>query len=129
MGPRARRLARARRRHRELIAAVYKLFAIWTHPDDVEAFERYYAEVHAPLAAKIPGLQRLVLTRTADVLGEGESPFHRIAELWFEDKAAMEAAVETPELQAAADDVVKMEAEFGVHLHSPAGASVDAELG
>lgn len=108
---------------------MYKLFAIWTHPDDVEAFERYYGEVHAPLAAKIPGLQRLVLTRTADVLGEGESPFHRIAELWFEDAEALDAAVDSPELQAAAEDVVKMEARFGVQLLSPAGTSVDHELG
>ena len=35
---------------------MYKLFAVRTHPDDVEAFERYYAETHAPLAAAIRGL-------------------------------------------------------------------------
>jgi uncharacterized protein (TIGR02118 family) len=108
---------------------VYKLFAVWTHPDDVEAFERYYAETHAPLAAAIPGLQRLVLTRTSDVLGDGPPPFHRIAELWFEDAEALEVAKESPELEAAAEDVAKMEARFGVELHSPAGVSVDAELG
>jgi uncharacterized protein (TIGR02118 family) len=88
---------------------VYKLFAIWTHPDDVEALERYYVETHAPLAAAIPGLQRLVLTRTSDFLGDGPAPFHRIAEL--------------------CSDVAEMEARFGVKLHSPAGISVDAELG
>ena len=58
---------------------MYKLFAVWTHPDDVEEFEKYYAETHAPLAAAIPGLQRLVLTRTSDFLGDGPAPFHRIA--------------------------------------------------
>jgi uncharacterized protein (TIGR02118 family) len=108
---------------------MYKLFAVWTHPDDVEAFERYYAETHAPLAAAIPGLQRLVLTRTSDFLGDGPAPFHRIAELWFEDADALEIAKESPELEAAADDVSKMEERFGVVLHSPAGVSVDAQLG
>ena len=49
---------------------MYKLYAVWTHPNDIEAFERHYVEVHAPLAAAIPGLQKLVLSRTADSLGE-----------------------------------------------------------
>jgi len=80
---------------------MYKLFAVWTHPDDVEEFEKYYAETHAPLAAAIPGLQRLVLTRTSDFLGDGPAPFHRIAELWFEDADALEIAKESPELEAA----------------------------
>jgi uncharacterized protein (TIGR02118 family) len=108
---------------------VYKLYAVWTHPNDVDAFEEYYTSTHAPLAAAIPGLQRLALTRTSDVLGEGPSPFHRIAELWFEDEAALKAAEDSPELQAAADDVAKMEARFGVTLPSPAGVSVDQPLG
>lgn len=108
---------------------MYKLYAVWTHPDDVEAFEKHYVETHAPLAAAIPGLQRLALTRTSEFLGDGPAPFHRIAELWFEDAEALERAKESPELEAAADDVVEMEARFGVTLHSPAGISVDAELG
>ena len=108
---------------------MYKLFAVWTHPDDVEAFERYYTEVHAPLAAAIPGLQRLVLTRTSGSLGDAPSPFHRIAELWFEDAEALEAAVSTPELEAAAKDASEMEQRFGVELLSPAGLAVDAKLG
>lgn len=108
---------------------MYKLFAIWSHPDDVEAFERYYEERHAPLAAAIPGLQKLVLTRTSDVLGDGPAPFHRIAELWFEDAAALEAAKESPELEAAANDVVEMEARFNVTLLSPAGISTEQPLG
>jgi uncharacterized protein (TIGR02118 family) len=108
---------------------VYKLYAVWTHPNDVDAFEQYYTETHAPLAAAIPGLQRLALTQTSEFLGDGPAPFHRIAELWFEDEAALEVAKESPELEAAADDVAKMEARFGVTLHSPAGVSVDQPLG
>jgi uncharacterized protein (TIGR02118 family) len=108
---------------------MYKLFAVWTVPDDIEAFEKHYVETHAPLAAAIPGLQRLALTRTSDFLGDEPSPFHRIAELWFEDAAALEAAKASPELEAAAQDAVEMQERFGVVLHSPAGTTVDAELG
>jgi len=108
---------------------VYRLYAVWTHPEDVEAFEKYYVEVHGPMAAAIPGLRKLVLTRTSDVLGEGEPPFHRIAELWFEDRAALDAALESPELAAAAEDAVGMEERFGVKLLSPAGSAVEQPLG
>jgi uncharacterized protein (TIGR02118 family) len=110
---------------------VYKLYAVWTHPkpEDLEAFERHYEEVHAPLAAAIPGLQKLALTRTSDTLGDGASPFHRIAELWFADREACNAAAETPELEAAAKDAAEMEERFGVQLLSPAGVTEDSPLG
>jgi uncharacterized protein (TIGR02118 family) len=110
---------------------MYKLYAVWTHPkpEDLEAFERHYEEVHAPLAAAIPGLQKLALTRTSDTLGDGASPFHRIAELWFDDREACDAAAETPELEAAAKDAAEMEERFGVQLLSPAGVTEDSPLG
>ncbi len=109
---------------------MYVLYAIWTHPDDVEAFEKHYEEVHGPLAAAIPGLERLVLSRTSDTLAEEEaSPFHRVAELWFADQAALEAAAESPELARAAEDAAEMQERFNVTLHSPAGERTDAPLG
>jgi uncharacterized protein (TIGR02118 family) len=127
VGARPRRLARARLG--DGVLSVYKLFAVWTDPDDVEGFERYYVETHAPLAASIPGLQRMVLTRTADALGEGPSPFHRITELWFEDEAALAAGEASPEGQATIADAVAMQERFGARLVSPGGISVDQPLG
>lgn len=108
---------------------MYLLYAVWSHPEDIDGFEQYYESIHAPKAAAIPGLKRLVLTRTSDALGDDPSPFHRIAELWFEDRAALDAAIDSPELAVAADDAVEMEKRFGVTLYSPAGSTVDAELG
>jgi uncharacterized protein (TIGR02118 family) len=110
---------------------MYKLYAVWTHPkpEDVEAFEEHYVNVHGPLAAAIPGLQKLSLIRTSDTLDGSESPFHRIAELWFADKAAMEAAASSPELEAAATDAGEMQERFGVTLMSPSGENVDSPLG
>jgi uncharacterized protein (TIGR02118 family) len=109
---------------------VFKLYAVWTTPErEIEAYEKHYVEIHAPLAAAIPGLEKLVLTHTGETLGEEPSPFHRLAELWFADKAAFEAAAESPELAAAAQDAQEMQERFGTTLHSPAGESVDSPLG
>lgn len=109
---------------------MYKLYAVWTHPaaDQVEAFERHYQEVHAPLAAAIPGLRRLILTRTADSLGEEPSLFHRIAELWFDDEAALLAGEASPEGQAAIADAAAMQQRFGCKLLSPAGPATQHPL-
>jgi uncharacterized protein (TIGR02118 family) len=106
-----------------------KLFAVWTKPNDPDAFERYYEDVHAPIAAAIPGLQKLVLIRTAEALGDEPSPFQRIAELWFEDQAALDAALASEEGQRAVDDAAGMQERFAVQLISPYGTSVDHPLG
>lgn len=108
---------------------MYKLYAIWTHPEDVAAFERHYVQVHAPLAAAIPGLQRLVLTRTSDGIRGDASPFHRVAELWFADAAGLERALASPEMAAGIRDAEEMQERFGVRLLSPAGNWMDQALG
>jgi uncharacterized protein (TIGR02118 family) len=109
---------------------VYKLFAVWTSPspDQVEAFEEHYTKVHIPLAASIPGLRKLILTRTSDSLGDAPPALHRITELWFDDRAAMEAAEASPEGQATIKDAVEIQERFGATLTSVAGATVERPL-
>jgi uncharacterized protein (TIGR02118 family) len=109
---------------------MYKHFALWTAPApaDVDAFETYYLETHVGIAAALPGLQRLVTTLTTDSLGDEPSPYHRIAELWWEDREGLEAAKESPEFEAAIADVVGMEERFGVSLISPAGEWADVPI-
>jgi uncharacterized protein (TIGR02118 family) len=110
---------------------MYKLFAVWAAPRAGEegAFERHYTEVHLPLAASIPGVRKLVATRTSDSLGGGESALHRITELWFDDRAAMEAAEASPEGAATIADAVEIQERFGATLTSVAGASTEQSLG
>src|SRR5262245_65129107 len=40
-----------------------KLIVFYRTPRDPAEFDRYYAQVHIPLAKKIPGLRRLEVTR------------------------------------------------------------------
>ena len=82
-----------------------KLVALYKKPADVEAFEKHYREVHAPLAKKMPGLQRFELSRMTGSPG-GEPKFHLMAELYFEDHAAMMTALGSDEGKAAAKDVM-----------------------
>lgn len=106
---------------------MYKLFAIWTSPRPGEeaAFERHYTEVHVPLAAAIPGVRKLVLTRISDSLGDTPAALHRITELWFDDRAAMEAAESSPEGEATIKNAVEIQERFGATLTSVAGTALE----
>jgi uncharacterized protein (TIGR02118 family) len=113
------------------IGPAYKLYAVWTSPSpgQEEAFERHYTEAHLPLAASIPGVRKVIATRTSDSLGGGEAALHRITELWFDDRGAMEAAEASPEGQATMEDAVEIQERFGATLVSVAGIGAEQPLG
>jgi uncharacterized protein (TIGR02118 family) len=62
-------------------------------------------EIHAPLARKVPGLRRYVQNhirgeRTRTDIETTAVEIDGIAELWFDDQAALETASRTPEMKA-----------------------------
>ncbi|MBT9281885.1 EthD family reductase [Hydrogenibacillus sp. N12] len=83
-----------------------KLIAVYRRPDDIEAFERHYREVHAPLARSMPGLQRLEVNRVYGIPGGGDSDVYLIAEMLFSSREALEAALASPEGRAAGKDLI-----------------------
>ena len=40
-----------------------KLIAFYKHPENKEAFDDHYFNVHAPITAKIPGLRKMKVTK------------------------------------------------------------------
>jgi uncharacterized protein (TIGR02118 family) len=77
----------------------------WTH----RQFMKHWVEVHAPLALAVPGLRRYVQNhiraeRTRADIAEINVEIDGIAELWFDDQAALEVAARTPEMKALHDD-------------------------
>jgi len=71
----------------------------------VEAFQAYWRGTHAPIAGAIPGLRRYVQSHTVPDTYAARAPgFDGCAELWFDDMAAMRAAMRSPETAAALED-------------------------
>jgi uncharacterized protein (TIGR02118 family) len=83
-----------------------KLIVIYRTPRDPAEFDRYYAQVHTPLVKKIPGLRRLEVTRLTGA-PSGASDLYLIAELYFDNAAAREAALASNEGKAAEADLPK----------------------
>jgi uncharacterized protein (TIGR02118 family) len=85
-----------------------KLVVLYTQPDDAEAFDRHYLDVHVPLVKALPGLDRFESGALVSALDGGEVTYHWMAELYFADQAAMGAAFGSPEGQATAADYGKI---------------------
>jgi uncharacterized protein (TIGR02118 family) len=82
-----------------------QLTALYAHPQDPDAFDRYYQEVHAPLARQLPGLKGYTAHKPASVNPQERSPYYLIADLYFESPEALSAAFASAEGQAAAGDL------------------------
>jgi uncharacterized protein (TIGR02118 family) len=81
-----------------------KLTVLYGHPTDAEAFDDHYANTHDPLAKQIPNLQRFEAGRVS-TMDDSESPYHLLAELWFEDMETLEQSMSSEEGRAATDDI------------------------
>ncbi len=81
-----------------------KSISLLTRKDGIthEQFIRHWIEVHAPLAHAVPELRRYVQSH---ILSERRRPdipsadieVDGVAELWYDDRDAMERAMATPE--------------------------------
>ena len=82
-----------------------RLTVLYGHPQDPAEFDRYYREVHLPLARKMEGLLGWTIGKCASV-ADGEKPaYYMIVGLYAESREAMEAILASPQGRATVDDV------------------------
>lgn len=80
-----------------------RLLVLYNKPEDTAAFDKYYDEIHIPLAKQLPGLLKYTVSRN---VAPG-APYHLVAELDFADLAAFQAAMSSPAGAEATADVPK----------------------
>jgi len=83
-----------------------KLIALYKHPQDKEAFDKHYFEVHAPLTAKIPGLRKMEVTRVVGSPMGGEGKYYLMCEMYYDDHEALKAGMKSAEGRASGKDVM-----------------------
>lgn len=81
-----------------------RMVVIYRTPQNVEAFDRHYFDIHVPLAKKIPGLRRYEVSDGPIATPVGGANVHRIGMLQFDDVAAIQRAFNSPEGRAAGAD-------------------------
>ena len=104
---------------------MYKAIGVWSWPRDEDRaeFDAHYEKVHYPLAEKLPGVRRIT------VLTGGEnaraSEMFRVAEVYWDDRAAFDRAAISPEWQEMAADAQHLMERYGVTLSAADGDEAD----
>jgi len=70
-----------------------------------EQFFHYWKNIHGPIGARIPHMRRLVQSQRITIPGDTRPrDYDGVAELWFDDEAALLAARKSPEWKASSED-------------------------
>jgi uncharacterized protein (TIGR02118 family) len=78
---------------------------LYGHPKDPAAFDKYYQEVHIPLAKRMKGLKKWAIGKVLGTPDDQPSPYYYVAELYMESFSDFETLLASPEGQAAVADV------------------------
>ena len=81
-----------------------QLLVLYNPPTDPAAFDHYYHGTHVPIARRIPGLRSYSINNGPVQALAGSAPY-LVAILNFDSMADLNAALASPEGQAAAADV------------------------
>jgi uncharacterized protein (TIGR02118 family) len=85
---------------------VVRYLVLFDNPEDAEAFDRHYHNVHLPLAKALPGVRRFSISRSpASVRGE---PYYMVVALDWDDMPSLQKAFRSPEGEATARDVANL---------------------
>ena len=108
-----------------------RLTVLYGHPSDSEEFDRYYHQIHIPIARKMKGLKGWTIGKCESATPGERPPYYMIVGLYADTRPDMEAILASPEGQATIADVPKF-ATGGctflfndevvltpVHLHQP----------
>jgi uncharacterized protein (TIGR02118 family) len=85
-----------------------RLIVLYKTPADARAFDQHYRATHIPLARKLPGLRKYEISHGSVMTPAGPSAVHLVATLYFDDMQAIQAALASPEGQAAAADAQRL---------------------
>lgn len=82
---------------------VAKLIVLYSNIKDPEKFDEYYKNVHIPLAKKIPGVRKIVVSKVKGV-AVGKANYYQVVEVYFDDIESLKKASESKEAKEASKD-------------------------
>jgi uncharacterized protein (TIGR02118 family) len=69
-----------------------RLIVLYSTPEDPDAFDTHYRDVHTPIVARYPNLRDIRLSKPAGVAGRS-APFYLMAEMVFDSEADLDDAI------------------------------------
>jgi uncharacterized protein (TIGR02118 family) len=84
---------------------VTRLTVLYGHPKDPAAFDRYYHEVHIPIARRMTGLAGWTIGKCETATPGEPPPYYMIVGLYAATRPELDAILASPEGQATIADV------------------------
>jgi uncharacterized protein (TIGR02118 family) len=81
-----------------------RLIALFSQPDDPDAFDAHYRDTHLSLVRRYPAIRGIRLTK-ADGVGGRAAPYYLVAEMTFDSRADLDAALASDAAVASARDL------------------------
>jgi len=81
-----------------------RLVVLYNAPEDTDAFDAHYRDVHTPIVSRYPNLRDLRLSKLAGVAGR-PSPYYLMAEMTFDSASDLDDAVMSEAGAASAKDL------------------------
>ena len=69
-----------------------RLIVLYSKPDDTDAFDAHYRDVHMPIVSRYPSLRDVRLSKLAGVGGR-DSAYYVMAEMRFDTAAELDEAI------------------------------------
>ena len=63
-----------------------RLLILYGHPKDPEAFDKYYEEIHMPLARRMQGLKKWTIGKVLGAPDGGPSDYYYAADIYAESR-------------------------------------------
>ena len=82
-----------------------RLLVLYGQPKDPAAFDKYYQEVHIPIARQMKGLKRWTVGKVTGTADGQRSPYYYLADLYMESREDFDTLLSSPEGQSAVADV------------------------
>ena len=82
-----------------------KQTVLYEHSAEPTVLEKYYEDIHAPIAQKMTGMEKVELTKFLDAPDGSKQSHYRMAGFWFTSPEALNATTSSPEGQAAVNDL------------------------
>lgn len=82
-----------------------RLLVLYGHPEDPAAFDKYYHEIHVPLAKRMQGLKKWTIGKVRGTPDGSPPEYYFIADLYADSREELETILQSPEGQAAVEDV------------------------
>jgi uncharacterized protein (TIGR02118 family) len=82
-----------------------RLLVLYGQPKDPAEFDKYYRDVHLPIARRMKGLKKWTIGKVTGTPDGQPSPYYYLADLYMESREDFERLLASPEGQAAVADV------------------------